>query len=124
MRRTTGAKGNYFLQVLTIFYKYHRASKTSIQLRFPITVSNYNFQLQFPIQIWFGLVWFGITTHSDQTLFLTQFYFRWVLQHIQACPELGPVAVPACFLTKLLLMKQLLHHVNCLLYTSPSPRDA
>ena len=25
-RRTTGAKGNYFLQVFTIFYKYHRAS--------------------------------------------------------------------------------------------------
>ena len=30
--------------------------------------------------VWFGLVWFG-----------------WELQHIQACPELGPVAVPACF---------------------------
>ena len=25
-RRTTGAKGNYFLQVFTIFYKYYRAS--------------------------------------------------------------------------------------------------
>ena len=87
-------------------------SNYNFQLQFPITISNYNFQLQFPIQIWFGLVWFGITTHSDQTLFLTQFYFRWVLQHIQACPELGPVAVPACFLTKLLLMKQLLHHVK------------
>ena len=25
-RRTTGAQGKYFLQVFTIFYKYHRAS--------------------------------------------------------------------------------------------------
>ena len=34
-KRTTGAKGNYFLQVLTIFYKYHRASKTSISTHNP-----------------------------------------------------------------------------------------
>ena len=53
----------------------------------------------------YGIVWFGLINMKYIIICYTIFG-----KH--SCTELGPVAVPACFLTKLLLMKQLLHHVK------------
>ena len=50
--------------------------------------------------VWYGLVWFGLVLFGLVLFGLV--WYGWDLQHIQACPELGPVAVPACYLNLLM----------------------
>ena len=57
-------------------------------------VGRYNFPLAHNT-VWFGLVWFGLVWFGSH--FNLGFLIGITAYPIQACPELGPVAVPACF---------------------------
>ena len=47
--------------------------------------------------VWFGKVWFRRVRLRLGRVGLVGFFIYLPKQPIQACPELGPVAVPACF---------------------------